>query len=980
MSHPFGDQVSQLVHRKHGLSLSKLARGIGQPHSVISLMCQGQRLTGPQARERVVDIIRWLQEQQTLTRLDEANGLLRAAGMADLNPARPEEARLLRLLPALQPASIIVIPEPAPQTIPQRSRLPLPSTSFIGRQRELVEVQRLLDLPTTQLLTLTGTGGCGKTRLGLQVATNCSDHFAGRVFFVSLAPVSDPALVMPTIAQALDIREETGRPLFQRLVERLQQPTLLLLDNFEQVVSAAVQVADLLAACPQLKVLVTSRTVLRVQAEREFPVPPLALPPLSLPLEGEALTQYAAVALFLERVHTFRPNFQLTRANARPVAEICVRLDGLPLALELAAARMRLLPPQTLLVRLSEGLEVLTDGARDAPLRQQTLFNTIQWSYDLLGSEEQRLFRQLATFVGGCTLDAVEALTQGAGRANRDVTTTLSTLLENSLIRQSEQEAEEPRFLMLQTVREYGLEMLAATGELEANRAAHAHYFLALAEQAQPKLQGSKQAAWLRRLEQEHDNLRAALGWILEHAEDEQAAQHRELALRFSTALWEFWRINGHYAEGRVFLERALVLSEGKDDPLRAKALRGAANLAIWQSDHTRAEALARQGLAVYRQLEDTHGIINCLFLLGGIAWRRGQIDEALALYEERVRLMRHKGEPWEVGQALYYLADVTSMHGGYARGQALFEEALAFFQKASNDLWVGATFVHSAFWLCFSLGDFVVVRQRLEEGQVLITKAGNRHWRAECAWLAALLALREGELERASRLAREGLALYREMGSPWFIALTLNIFGRAEARRGNQTAAYSAYQESLALCRKQGEQFIIPFDMEGLAGIVSTQGECRWAAQLWGAAEALREIIAAPLPPFDHADYTQAVAAARAQLGEQAFAAAWQEGRAMTLEQVLAARKAAAQPAPPPVGLRSPAPAKTFLTDPAGLTAREMEVLRLVSQGLTDAQVAEALVISPRTVSWHLVSIYGKLGVSSRSAATRYVIEHQLA
>ena len=340
---------------------------------------------------------------------------------------------------------------------------------------------------------------------------------------------------------------------------------------------------------------------------------------------------------------------------------------------------------------------------------------------------------------------------------------------------------------------------------------------------------------------------------------------------------------------------------------------------------------------------------------------------------------MRQIGEPWEVGQALYYLADLVSMHGEYARGQALFEEALVLFRKAGNELWVGATFVHSAVWLWFSLGDTATVRQRLQEGQVLITKVRNRHWSAECSWLTALLVLGEGELARALSLAKESLTIYREIGSPWFISLTLHILGRVQAQRGEMTAAYSSYQESLALCREQGEQFIVPFNLEGLAGVLATQGELRGAAQLWGVAEALREAIASPLPPVDRADYTQAVATARVQLGEQAFAAAWQEGRTMTLEQVLAAPERVALSTPTSAGQPSTTTAKTLPTYPAGLTAREVEVLRLVAQGLTDAQVAEQLVISSRTVNWHLTSIYSKIQVSSRAAATRFAVEHHL-
>ncbi|HEX6477945.1 MAG TPA: LuxR C-terminal-related transcriptional regulator [Ktedonobacteraceae bacterium] len=851
------------------------------------------------------------------------------------------------------------------------NNLPIQPTPFIGREKEVAAVGQLLRREDVHLVTLTGPGGTGKTRLALQVAAELSDLFVDGISFVDLAPISDPALVIAAIAQSLSIREVGGQPLVERLKDELQRKQmLLLLDNFEQVVSAAVHVADLLATCPQLKVIVTSRVVLHVQAEQEFLVPSLSLPdPHHLP-DLVALSQYESVALLIRRAQSVKPDFQVTNANAPAVAEICVRLDGLPLAIELAAARLKLLSPEALLARLGQPLHVLTSGPRDVVARQQTLRNTIEWSYQLLDVHEQQLFRRLSVFAGGCRLPAIEALYTSLDGAVESVLDTVASLADKSLLqRMEQQEGQEPRFSMLETIREYARERLEALGETEAARRAHAAYFLRLAEEAEQGMVGPQQAVLLERLEQEHDNLREALEWALEKVTDEKAAERREIGLRLSVALKEFWMMHGHYREARTFLERALALSEGTSTALRARVLRAIASVADFQGDIDRIEVVAQQSLALSRELEDTCGIADSLGLLAAAAWLRGKIVEAASLHEEQVRLLRQVGEPGEVADALFDWAEHVSSLGKYARGQALFEEALQLFRQAGNELWVGGTLVHSAAWLWFTLGDLATMRQRLQEGRALITRVGDRGWSAECLWVAALLALSEGEPVRASSLAQESLSIYQEMGDPWYSAWSLHLLGRIETQRDEMPAARTYYQQSLALNRQVGEKWMTPFNLEGLAGVVATQGALRWAAQLWGAAEALREAIDVPRLPVDRRGYEQAVATVRAQLGEEAFAMAWQEGRAMSPEQALAASGE----------LSASPPTASPPTYPNGLTTREVEVLRVVAQGLTNEQVAERLVISPRTVDTHLTSIYSKIGVSSRSAATRYAMEHHL-
>ncbi len=767
--------------------------------------------------------------------------------------------------------------------------LPIQPTPFIGREKVVSNIQQQLLRQEVRLLTLTGPGGVGKTRLGLQVAAEVSDQFKDGTWFVSLAPIGDPDLVIPTIAETLAVREVAGQSQLDHLKASLREKhMLLLLDNFEHVVGAATEVADLLGTCPQLKVLVTSREALHIRAEREFPVPVLAVPdPKHLP-DLVTLSQYEAVALFIERAQATKPDFQVTNANAPAVAEICARLDGLPLAIELAAARIRLLPPQALLSRLGQRLQLLTSSVRDAPARQHTLRKTIQWSYDLLPADEQRLFQRLSVFVNGCELSAVEAVYQAPGGGKAGVLDEVTSLVDKNILQQTAEE-EEPRFTMLETIREYGLEALAASREMEATRRAHALYYLALAEEAAPNLAGPRSAVWLQRLEREHDNLRAALAWSLEPA---QTGSSPEMALRFGEKLRVFWVVRGFYSEGLAALEQALAECKGSSPYARARALGAAAAFADMLGDFHLAEELRQESLILYRQLGDTRGIASSLQGLAWIASRNGAHIAARQLLEESVTLLRELGDKGDFAWSLHLLADTLSLQGEYSRANTLFQESLAMFRELGNKRGIAASLQQSALWLLFAGGDQVIVQARLEEMLVLHRELGDKNGMANFFWISGWVAFSRGDAVTAQTQIEQSLVLWQEMGDRWNALWPVTTLGRIKAYQGEFAAAITFHEQSLAKAREFHDDWQLAFCLEGWASVVAKQGKCAWAARLWGAAESLRERCGIPLTPLERVDYEPAVAAARTHLGEQEFTTAWAEGRTMTLEQVLAAQE----------------------------------------------------------------------------------------
>ena len=846
-------------------------------------------------------------------------------------------------------------------------------TPLIGREREVAVVCALLGHPNVRLLVLTGPGGVGKTRLSLQIATDLVDAFPDGVHVVPLAPISTADLVLPTIAQVLGLGESADLPAIERLKDYLQdRHLLLLLDNFEQVITAAPLLAELLQSCPYLKMLVTSREALRIHGAYEFPVPPLALPDLKHLPDIETLSHYASIALFTQLAFAIKPDFVLTQASARAIAEICIRLDGLPLAIELAAARIKLLPPQALLARLGRRLQVLSSGDRDLPVRQQTLRNTIKWSYDLLDAGEQRLFRCLAVFVGGCTLDGVEAFYALPGNVTTYVLDGVGRLIDKNLLYQAEQEGNEPRLHMLETIREYGLECLDACGEAEITRRAHAAYYLRLSEEAELQTAGRQQVMWLERLEREHTNLRAALRWLRDAGEHEQA-------LRLGGALWWFWWVHGHLSEGRGWLESMLTAGKEVSDAVRAKALYGNGVLAYASDDRTKAEALFAESLALYQKLGERRGIAICLYKLGYVAWSRGNYTAARSLAEQALEMVRKLNRKDDIADSLLLLADVLINQGEYAGARTLIAESLTLF-RASGDEWgMAYTLIYLA-RATFFAGDAAMARSALDECLVISRELG---YKGGMAWALSILGrvrLHQGDGVEARLLIEESLAIRKELEDRTGIADSLFHLAEVTSSQGDYTQAQSLYRESLAIAEELDDKWLIASCLQGLMGVALASGQPAWSARLWGTAERIRESLGVPIPFVERARYEQMVNSLHTQLGKTAFIAARKEGRLMTPVQVLAAQgpvklsTAAAQRAEKAGIVATPISPLS-----AKLTVREVEVLRMLALGLTDIQVAEKLVISRRTVNTHLTSIYSKINVSTRSAATRYALENKL-
>jgi predicted ATPase/DNA-binding winged helix-turn-helix (wHTH) protein len=719
------------------------------------------------------------------------------------------------------------VPPPA-KTTRKRIDLPKPRTSLVGRDRQVAEATELLLRPNVRLFTLIGPGGAGKTRLALAVATDVSKHFPAGVQFVGLSAISDPALVGGAIAKALGIQQVANRTIPEMVEDEFRdsEPFLLLLDNFEQVLPAATLVAEVLEACPSLKIVVTSRECLRIYGEQEFPVAPLE--------------QDSAIELFVERARAARPNFAITSENAPAIREICTRLDGLPLAIELAAARTRVVSPGTMLDRLQSRLQLLTGGSLDLPARQQTLRSAIDWSHDLLSEPEQRLFRRISVFVGGCTLEAAEAVCNTNRDLDLDLFEAVSSLLDKNLLQNLDIPAAEPRFTMLETIREYALERLVCGGEEFAVRRAHAAYCLVLAEEGNPELNSADRAIWLSRCDIEIDNFRSALDFVFKTVD-------LDWGLRLCIALFKFWDMREHLTEGHSRLNYILRLTGAAFPRERARVSMFLGALSAAQGDFVASRRHLQDSLTLYTELEDKWGVAASLNALAVAARDGGDYSYAQENFEKSLACWRALSDRLATARCLHNLANVVRIRGDYSGAQLALAEATTLFEELGDR--------SGAAWSINQRGD---------------------------------IAQQQGAVAAARAFYESALSAFREAGDSWGTARSLADLGHVCCLQGEYDSAWLAYREAIKFFEDLGHRRGLARSLEGCACLALAQGEPARALKLAAAASHLRCLIGAPLPQAEQVRLDETLQRAWTMIGNAEGKAAWHEGSAMNVEKAI--------------------------------------------------------------------------------------------